>query len=1397
MKTQLLRSIAVHLALARKVKTSLFVAILLLILATSNPLHASSITVSGIISTNTTWSGIDTVKVTGNITINNGVTLTINPGIKVVFQGFYSVNVQGCLLAIGTSSQMIKFTALNQSNGWNRIILNNPFDTNDSTKIVYCHMEYGKATGSAPNSYGGCMYVYSFNKVLIFHSTFQNNSSEARGGALYCESSNISIRACNFQNNSASSFGGAMYLRNGNPILKNNLIQNNTCINTAGILFYNSDAVVLNNTISNNNGEGIRCIGDADPVFTNTIIINNSATEIYLQDENCDPDFYYCDCPVPEGLGAGANYSGVQQNCMSVAPGFLGSGNHPFDLSSSSPCINSGNPATNTNDIGQTDLSGDFRIMNGRIDIGAYEGFISPSDEPGYCLDFDGSNDYLNVGTFSNFPLGNTITIECWIKPNILSGRQGIFSTRFDNAAGSFQLEVGIAGDGQNRIAISGVNTWVAQTGNDVIEPGEWTHIAYTRSGTGSGTHILYVNGEVQTLISDANYTFVDNTSNKVIGSGTNNNQFFNGKLDEMRVWTVVRTAAQIREHMYLSIAGTESGLIGYWQLAESLGSQAVDAINNNNGILNNMDNSDWVSSTIPFATGTSNSQTETNGVVYFTGTDLSMNFSTQNGAVITATKLETAPNVNPAGVDIVFDSQYWLVNRYDTGSFNTSLTFTITEDLLDIDQSIPSRIKLYTRPRNSDGAWSFLAEATSVDAVNNQATFSGITAFSQFMVCKNEEGGLPTFALIGNTPDFALITNNFNSIDVGNGSAPTFTDIDGDPFLDLLIGEYEGNINYYEQVSQNSYSFTLVNSNFNSIDIGYHSTPCITNFGEDNLFDLIVGEDEQNLNYYEQNSVNSTGFTLVTSNFVNSDVQEQHPTITDVDNDGLLDLIVGNANGILGRYEQNTINSTSFSLVTNYFSSLDVGNFASPVFTDIDDDDLLDLIIGREAGNLYHYEQNSPNAETFSLVSNNFQSIDIGDYARPTVKEIDNDLLLDLIIGEMNGSLFHYEQQETTSLAFNDKLVGCESTQSYHIRASALTGNLTVTCPDNCTVSLSSESGFGQSIEIVPVDGEIREEVFIRVVLPATGAYSGNISHTTAGASTKYIAVSANGIDVDNFPGKSLAFDGTNDYVNIADQASLDFINNYTLEAWIKPQAFTFLGGIVSKYHSAGANGFFLRLSGSSPYNGLDFDGKTTQNNILSAGQWYHIAAVNNNGTRTLYVNGEITALSGTPGTIQANDNPLRIGVDFLASARYFNGEIDEVRIWNVARTEAQIREFMYQAVTGDKSGLVGYWQLNEESGTQAPEFAKGNTGTLTNMDDADWVTSTAPLPFVSIAIGNWSNPATWDAGQGVPVNDWSRVRISSDVTLDEDKTVIIIRINEGGSLRILNPKQLTVTGN
>ncbi len=306
-----------------------------------------------------------------------------------------------------------------------------------------------------------------------------------------------------------------------------------------------------------------------------------------------------------------------------------------------------------------------------------------------------------------------------------------------NNNNGSFQLEVGPGQSGTNRVAISSPSTWVAQTENNALLEGEWNYIVYTRSGDGAEIHAIYVNGEQQALVSDDPYTFTNNSSNKLIGSENGSEKFFSGKIDEVRLWNIALDSVHIRENMHLAIPGNESGLVSYWQFNEGSGTTAIDVISQNNGILANMNENDWLDSTIPFGGGEADSQTEANANVVFTDTGLEMYFSAQSGAEITVSRIDTVPNLNPVNPVVVFDSEYWVVNRFGSGTFDTDLTFTLSEDLTVEDESDPASISLYTRGSTADTAWTMLTSASTVDAANNTATFNGITGFSQFIIAK------------------------------------------------------------------------------------------------------------------------------------------------------------------------------------------------------------------------------------------------------------------------------------------------------------------------------------------------------------------------------------------------------------------------------------------------------------------------------------------------------------------------------------------------------------------------------------------------------------------------------------------------------------------------------------
>lgn len=111
------------------------------------------------------------------------------------------------------------------------------------------------------------------------------------------------------------------------------------------------------------------------------------------------------------------------------------------------------------------------------------------------------------------------------------------------------------------------------------------------------------------------------------------------------------------------------------------------------------------------------------------------------------------------------------------------------------------------------------------------------------------------------------------------------------------------------------------------------------------------------------------------------------------------------------------------------------------------------------------------------------------------------------------------------------------------------------------------------------------------------------------------------------------------------------------------------------------------------------------------ATGEWHHIALVLGENGRQLYVNGVLDAqdeLVAQPHrfvTVGARDDE-----DYS-----WIGGISEIRVWDTARTQTEIQQNMTSALTGDESGLAGYWPLNEGSGTVATDLSpSGNDGTI-----------------------------------------------------------------------------------
>ncbi len=316
--------------------------------------------------------------INGEINIPNDSTLTIEPGVEVIFTGHYKFNVQGSILALGIAEDSIKFTVQDHEAGWHGIRFIDTPASNDSSIFEFCVFEYGKAnTGVGINPRSGGALLIRCDKVRVSHCLFQYNlcyhinRDEAAGGAIAIVGSPL-IEYCEFRNNQGS-YGSTflIYYSGANPLIRNNYIHHNNghgTVNIGGgaspflvnniiadnqtdnhghVHFANTGgkAVLINNTIANNScsgsGGGIFINHGLTPVFINTIIHGNEPSQV-LFETSSGLDFYHCLIEGGTAAFTGQAFTGTYQNNIDADPLFVDATGGDFHLTDNSPCISTG-----------------------------------------------------------------------------------------------------------------------------------------------------------------------------------------------------------------------------------------------------------------------------------------------------------------------------------------------------------------------------------------------------------------------------------------------------------------------------------------------------------------------------------------------------------------------------------------------------------------------------------------------------------------------------------------------------------------------------------------------------------------------------------------------------------------------------------------------------------------------------------------------------------------------------------------------------------------------------------------------------------------------------------------------------------------------------------------------
>ena len=254
----------------------------------------------------------------------------------------------------------------------------------------------------------------------------------------------------------------------------------------------------------------------------------------------------------------------------------------------------------------------------------------------------------------------------------------------------------------------------------------------------------------------------------------------------------------------------------------------------------------------------------------------------------------------------------------------------------------------------------------------------------------------------------------------------PAFADLDGDGDQDLLVGEYYGKMQYFENTgSATAPSFAAPQLNpFGLVSTYYNAFPAFADLDNDGDMDMLAGEYYGAMKYFENTgSATAPQFAapLVNPFGLDSTYYLAFPAFADLDDDGDLDLLVGEMYGAMQYFENIGSDSVpSFAPAqTNPFGLSSTGYWASPAFSDLDDDGDLDILVGEYYGNMKYFENTgSVSAPQFAAPQlNPFGLTQVYLAAFPAFADLDNDGDTDLLVGEAYGAMQYFENTTITDI--------------------------------------------------------------------------------------------------------------------------------------------------------------------------------------------------------------------------------------------------------------------------------------------------------------------------------------------------------------------------------------------
>jgi len=849
------------------------------------------------------------------------------------------------------------------------------------------------------------------------------------------------------------------------------------------------------------------------------------------------------------------------------------------------------------------------------------------------ALDFDGANDYVVIPAstgINNHFAANNITVEGWFYPTSSPGGSPVLIGEAYMGDGNVEFSIY-----QNGTIIYGGfydGGWEQTSTNITLNT--WQHIACTYDQSNIN---LYINGVLLSSVSNTNPLPLG-TEEWRIGRRWDSPEYYQGKMDEIRVWNVARTQTQIQDNMNCSLNGTQANLVANYNFnvgtpnANNAGVTALYdfSANGNNGTLNN------------FAlTGTSSN--------WVTNVN-TLNPAASLSVTATATTIVTGTNV----------------------------VFTAT-------------------PANGGGTPSYQWYKNNIAVGTNSNTYSDNTLANNDTIKCSVTSSIPcasVAAATSNKVGISVVSNllaslNFDGVDdiVSVPSTPTLDNL-GSTTITAEAWIYNSNTGVSSIIRKAGDYNLYLNSNVLNAEIWPNGIG-------DPTWMIITGSTSIQNNTWTHVAFTWNKGTGTAALYVNGVTE----TIT-------------TGNGGVGSSENLYIGASS--LYGQYFQ----GSI----------DELRIWNIDRTPAQIANNMNCSISAQTNLVASYNFNE------GTPNVDNTGVTSLTDGSGNANNGTLTNFTLNGTTSNWVNDA------------NETNLPASVTIIANANSIPA----AGHTVVYTATPFNGGIPTYQWVNNGVNISGAtastYTGTVTHSdtiscimvsSSACATNTPPIKSNKINLPNWGTAALNFDGNNsNYVSIATGTNIPVGNsNYTLEAWIKPNNMDVEGIIGWGNYGSGNQVNALRLDGSG------IDNYWWGNDLLIStpdlsGAWHHVAVTYDGTTRKMYLDGD--SIGGDAPGVNSVPNTANLAIGVTNFGEYFYGSIDQVRVWNLARTQEQIQDNMNCTLSA-QTGLVANYNFNEG-------IAKANNAGLDSLIDNSGNANLGMLNNFALTdtISNWVNNFT-----------------------------------------------------